>query len=223
MSFIFNINGRADKLEEAMDFVGSMPICTGVTVMYSDAIAARTGASNKTYYGTIAISARAVHDPAWKPLPISKAIGLPLLYRKDPSNDSTSHTLAVERFSGPIHTHAADTNKAFELFALGIDPKSSFYGKPTDSANCDVQFLREDHKDLTAEHVEALRMFLLRCEKFLFNRDLLSAEEKAASPFTISPKTFFECFKTCQHLEVKKNRAWAIPFPGKVGNPFVEV
>ena len=192
----------------------------GVTVVYGNSIQARTGCDNKTYYGKIGAGPGIFDDPDTKLLPISTLIGLPLLYRKDSSNAATDWIINTDDqgFRGPKGTHQGEINEAFELLAVDVNPLSPTYGKPTDSARCDVQLVRADRKDLESEHVEALRMYVFQCRKFLFQQHLLSAEEAAANPFMISPKSFWECFKTIQHQQVKQNRnmAWAILFPGKV-------
>lgn len=204
---------KSQKFDDILDLIAHdhdmSNGCHGVTIMHNKAVQRRTGNHVPTYYGKFMAKPRVFEDPNLKPLPISIAVGLPILYRKDSSNDSTNRTVNDPDlgFTGLAVQHAGEINEAFEMFTTDIDPNSATYGKPTDTANCDVQLVRADKEHLEPEHVEALRMYLL-----------LSPEKAAANPFTIKSKSFFECFKTCQHLEVLKNgnSAWAIPFPGKV-------
>lgn len=86
-----------------------------------------------------------------QPLPITVKLGLPLVMRRFPSDDSTKAEAEVQ-----------DTNNAGpELLPMCIDPRSQFWGQaPKSLVQGNLVVMRHDRKDLHLHHLEALFMYL---------------------------------------------------------------
>ncbi|KAL8943886.1 MAG: hypothetical protein Q9216_000780 [Gyalolechia sp. 2 TL-2023] len=88
-----------------------------------------------------------------QPLPITASLGLPLIMRRFPTDD----TLKAEVEA------TGNGNAGLELLLMCIDPKSQIWGKaPRSLVQGNMVVMRHDRKDLSQHHLEALFMYLLQ-------------------------------------------------------------
>ncbi|KAL9031874.1 MAG: hypothetical protein Q9196_000129 [Gyalolechia fulgens] len=88
-----------------------------------------------------------------QPLPITASLGLPLIMRRFPTDDSMRAEAEA----------AGNSNAGPELLLMCIDPKSQLWGKaPKGLVQGNMVAMRHDQEDLHQHHLETLLMYLLQ-------------------------------------------------------------